>query len=194
MKLLTVSDRINKSLLDTGFLKPHTVDLILGCGDLPPEYLGSLHHQYQVPLFYVQGNHDIRTVEPPPGCINISGRIVSYRGKSFLGFSGSRWYNGNQNQYHEKEMRVFIRRLWFKLWRLKKLDVIATHTPPRFIHDKEDPCHKGFRCYNDLIRKQQPRFFIHGHIHEDFKKPEDRITTINHTVVLNTYDYHVLEI
>lgn len=194
MKLLTVSDRINKSLSQSGALHPQTFDLILSCGDLPPEYLAALHHQFQAPLFYVQGNHDIRHLDPPPGCVNITGRIVTFMNRTFLGFSGSRWYNGNHHQYHERQMRAGIRQLWFQLWRLKKLDVVVTHAPPRHIHDREDPCHKGFRCYNDLIRKHEPRFFIHGHIHQHFKQAEDRTTMVNNTMVLNAYDYHVLEI
>ncbi|MGC1286225.1 MAG: metallophosphoesterase, partial [Streptosporangiaceae bacterium] len=33
-------------------------DLILACGDLPFEYLGSLMNALDVPLVFVPGNHD----------------------------------------------------------------------------------------------------------------------------------------
>ncbi|PID41500.1 MAG: hypothetical protein CR981_03145 [Proteobacteria bacterium] len=195
MKILTVSDRIVKKLVEPDSASPVSgIDLILGGGDLPPEYLAALRNHYHVPLFYILGNHDIRHEIVPTGCIDISRRIISFNGCTFVGFSGSRWYNGNNNQYHEKEMRSQIRKLWFQLWRQQKIDVMLTHAPPRHIHDAEDQCHKGFKCYNRFIEKYSPRFFVHGHIHRFFEKPEDRISIINQTQVINSYGYHIFEI
>ncbi len=195
MKILTVSDRVSTELIEGAAPSPiDKIDLILGCGDLPPEYLRALRVRYDVPLFYILGNHDIRHDTPPDGCLNLTGRIVSYGGAHFLGFSGSRWYNGNQHQYREHEMRSQIRRLWFRLWRLKSLDVIMTHAPPRNIHDADDRCHKGFNCYNRFIKRYQPRYFVHGHIHALFEKPSDRVTIVGNTRVINSYGFHVLDI
>lgn len=195
MKVLTVSDTVVKELVTPTPPAPvKNIDLILGGGDLPPEYLRELRNRYDVPLFYVLGNHDIRHEIAPFGCTNITGKIFSVNGFNFLGFSGSRWYNGNQNQYREHEMRSQIRKLWFKLWRLKTIDVILTHAPPRYIHDAEDRCHKGFKCYRRFINRHEPRFFIHGHIHRLFDSPSDRISIIGKTKVINSYGYHTFEI
>ncbi len=196
MKILSVSDCLSGELIAPDQTAPvANVELIVGCGDLPPEYLASLRVRYDVPLFYVLGNHDIRHQTPPPGCLNITGRIITYKGLHFLGFSGSRWYNGNQNQFREREMQAQIRRLWFRLWRLRRpLDLVVTHAPPRYIHDAEDRCHKGFKCYRRFIDRYRPRFFIHGHIHTFFDKPADRISTVGQTQVINSYGYHVFEI
>lgn len=195
MQILSVSDTVVRELVDRDGESPvSAVDLILGCGDLPPEYLRELRTIYDVPLLYVLGNHDIRHDIEPPGCTDISRRIVTVKGFNFIGFSGSRWYNGNRNQYHEHEMRRQIRKLWFRLWRTKTIDVILTHSPPRGIHDAEDPCHKGFRCYSNFITRYRPRFFIHGHIHRLFDNPSDRISMIGQTQVINSYGYHIFEI
>jgi len=195
MEVLSVSDVIVKKLVDKQQKNlPGAVDLIVACGDLPPEYLFELRRFYDVPLFYILGNHDIRHHTPPAGCIDITGRIAFHEGTSFLGFSGSMWYNGNQNQYHEHEMRSQLRRLWFQLWRLKRLDVVVTHAPPRRIHDAEDRCHRGFRCYHTLIRRHSPRFFIHGHIHRHFEKESDRVTMVGDTAVINSYGFHRLTV
>lgn len=192
MKILSVSDLVDPELIgDNSPLDTASIDLILGCGDLPPEYLSRLRAKYDVPLFYVLGNHDIRHNAVPHGCDNISRRIVSYDGYSFLGFSGSRWYNGNPNQYREREMRAQIRKLWLSLWRLKRLDVIVTHAPPRYVNDAEDRCHRGFNCYRSFIEKYKPRFFIHGHIHRFFDKPADRISVVDQTQVINSYGYYI---
>ena len=195
MKILTVSDRVSTELVDDSTPAPiDKIDLILGCGDLPPEYLRTLRFRYDVPLFYILGNHDIRHDIPPDGCLNLTGRIVEHAGVNFLGFSGSRWYNGNQHQYREHQMRSQIRSLWFRLWRLKSLDVIMTHAPPRHVNDANDRCHKGFKCYNRFISRYQPQYFIHGHIHALFKRPEDRISIVGKTQVINSYGFHVFEI
>jgi len=195
MKILTVSDSVDKDLIVPKSLSPVTgIDLILSCGDLPPEYLCELRNIYEVPLFYVLGNHDIRYQNPPAGCTDITCRIIQFKGVSFLGFSGSRWYNGNENQFREYEMRAQIRKLWFQLWRLKKLDVVVTHAPPRHIHDGEDRCHKGFECYRRFISRYSPRFFVHGHIHSFFNTPSDRISLVGKTEVINSYGYYTFEI
>jgi Icc-related predicted phosphoesterase len=195
MDILSVSDVVVKELVeskDSGLCQ--NIDLIIACGDLPPEYLYELRIQYDVPLFYILGNHDIRHSTPPTGCTNITGRITDHHGINFLGFSGSRWYNGNQNQYREHEMRSQIRRLWFQLWRLRCLDVVVTHSPPRGIHDAEDRCHRGFDCYHALINRHSPRFFIHGHIHKQFENESDRISMVGKTAVINSYGYYTFKI
>lgn len=195
MDVLAVSDVIVKELVESRDSSlGGNFDLITACGDLPPEYLCELRNKYDVPLFYVLGNHDIRHHTPPAGCINLTGRIIFHEGISFLGFSGSRWYNGNRNQYREHEMRSQIRRLWFQLWRLKGLDVVITHAPPRGVHDQEDRCHKGFNCYRTLINRHHPRFFIHGHIHRDFEKESDRISLVGKTTVINSYGHYIFKI
>jgi Icc-related predicted phosphoesterase len=91
-------------------------------------------------------------------------------------------------------MRAIIRRLRPTLWWRGGADVVITHAPPRYIHDAEDHCHKGFECYRRLIGKYQPSYFIHGHIHREFFHPSERITVVDTTKVVNTYGYYLLEI
>ncbi len=197
MKILSVSDTVVKELLEKVGGGPAItgVELVLACGDLPPEYLSALKHRYNTPLYYVLGNHDLRYNESPPmGCLHLNRRIVTVGGLRITGFSGSRWYNGNINQYTEKQMARFIRKMSFSLWRRKGVDLVISHAPPRFIHDAEDPCHRGFRAFRDFIDKYQPRYFIHGHIHTLFEDESERLTRVNSTSVINSYGYHVLEI
>ncbi len=79
MKILSVSDTVVKELLEPVGGGPAIagIELILACGDLPPEYLSALRHRYDTPLLYVLGNHDLRYGESPPvGCIAYPPRIV----------------------------------------------------------------------------------------------------------------------
>jgi Icc-related predicted phosphoesterase len=197
MKILSVSDTVITNLLEPVGGGPAIagIELILACGDLPPEYLSALRHRYDTPLLYVLGNHDLRYAESPPmGCVHIDRQIVTIGDIRITGFSGSRWYNGNINQYTEKQMARFIRQMRFSLWRSRGIDLVITHAPPRFIHDAEDPCHRGFRVFRQFIDKYQPLYFIHGHIHTLFDNDSERLTRVKSTSVINSYGCHVLEI
>lgn len=197
MKILSVADTVVKNLLEPVGGGPAIagIDLILACGDLPPEYLSALKHRYDCQLLYVLGNHDIRYGKSPPvGCVHIHQQIVTIDNIKITGFSGSRWYNGNINQYTEKQMARFIRAMRFSLWRSRGVDLVISHAPPRFIRDAEDPCHRGFRVFQEFINKYQPSYFIHGHIHALFENDSERLTRVKSTSVINSYGYHVLEI
>ncbi len=195
-KILAVSDFIDKTLtrmVETKSLEP--VDFIISCGDLDPEYLSFLRDRLDRPLFYVKGNHDIRyTPTNPIGCENIHRRIISVGCLNILGLEGSMWYNGGANQYTEAMMKKHLLGLWFSLWRKKRIHLVVTHAPPRHIHDKEDVCHRGFECFAALIRKRQPDYFIHGHVHRDFETCADRITRVNNTRIVNTCGYTIIEV
>jgi Icc-related predicted phosphoesterase len=171
------------------------VELILSCGDLPPEYLSFLRGIFGVPLYYVLGNHDIRYESTRPlGCMDLHAKLVRFQGIRLLGLEGSRWYNGGPQQYSEREMKRIIWGLRPKLWIGKGLDIILTHAPPRHIHDEEDQCHRGFRSFRWLVDKYSPRYFIHGHTHALFTDPSERITTLNQTKVINSYGYFIFDI
>jgi len=196
IKILSVSDAVEPMLKqpsDSGLFAD--IDIIISCGDLPPEYLSALAHFVNAPLYYVCGNHDIRyKSKPPQGALNLHGRLLAFEGLNILGLEGSHWYNGGPYQYTEDQMRSMIRRLRPKLWWQKGVDVVVTHAPPRHVHDAEDPCHRGFECFHRLITKYQPKYFIHGHIHQAFDDPSERITVVGKTKVVNTYGYCILEI
>ena len=196
MKILTVSDYVEQALNDrTAAERLAEVELVLSCGDLPPEYLTHLRNVFNVPLYYVRGNHDIRYLSSPPdGCEDIHARLVRFKDLRILGLEGSRWYSGGPHQYTELEMKRTIRRLRPLLWWHRGADIVLTHSPPRYIRDAEDPCHRGFKCFQWLIRKYSPRYFIHGHIHESFPDPAERILTLDNTDVINSCGYYLLEI
>jgi len=196
LKILAVSDFVDKSLtqmVENKTLEP--VDLIISCGDLPPEYLSFLRDRLDRTLFYVKGNHDIRyTPSNPVGCENIHEKIVRFKSLNILGLEGSLWYNGGMNQYMDKEMKKIISGMWFSLWRKGGVHMVVTHAPPRHIHDAEDRCHMGFDSFVKLINKRKPDYFIHGHMHKDFKTHDERITEVNSTKVINTCGFTILEV
>ncbi|MBS7295591.1 MAG: metallophosphoesterase [Treponema sp.] len=114
------------------------------------------------------------------------------------GVSGSLKYNNGLCQYSDFEMKLKLIKMIPKLLKNKKkygtyLDIFLTHATPRHIHDHEDPCHKGFECFNWFIEKFKPTYLIHGHIHL-YDMREERIGVYNNTTVINAYAHHILEI
>jgi Icc-related predicted phosphoesterase len=196
MRILVVADTVVRGLSADTFNPELTqgVDLILSCGDLPPEYLTFLTEKTGLPLYYIKGNHDIRYRQTPPGgCLHIHRKIVSYNGIRLLGLGGSRWYNGGMNQYSEPQMKKYIRLLWFSLLKKRGVDILLTHAPPRWIGDAEDLCHRGFKCFRTLLEKYQPLYMVHGHIHRLFEDDTQRKSSFGVTQVINCYGYYILD-
>ncbi len=195
MRILSVADVVVPAIYPR-IDKRHfgRIDLLLGCGDLPPEYLTHLAHVFDVPLFYVKGNHDIRYGDSPPrGCRDIHERVVRFEGLNFMGLEGSMWYNGGPYQYTEKQMARKIRQLRPTIWWRRGVDIVVTHAPPKGIHDGQDLCHRGFACFRRLIQSQRPVFFIHGHIHRHFENESARRTIVGETWIINSYGHTILE-
>jgi len=132
MKILTIADIVVPALqgdLDAGCFKG--IELVLSCGDLPPEYLVSLVNTLEVPLYYVRGNHDLRYENKPlEGCVDLHSKLVRVNNLNILGFEGSRWYNNGPQQYTDSQMAAIIRRQRFTLWRKGGPDIVITHAPP----------------------------------------------------------------
>ena len=195
MKILAVSDFIeplHSDLLESSTLSD--VELILSCGDLPPDYLSALSKAFGAPLYYIRGNHDIRyESSPPKNCFDIHAQVVSFGERTILGLGGSHWYNGRPLQYTEAQMHQIVRFLRLRLRRYAGLDIVVAHAPPRHIHDAEDPCHRGFQVFRRLIDRYQPKYFLHGHIHRRFDDPGQRITRIGQTRVINCSGYYIFE-
>ena len=113
------------------------------------------------------------------------------------GVSGSIQYNKGLNQYTEHQMKRKLIMMIPSLIRNKLkygryLDILLTHASPRHIHDKEDPCHKGFECFNWFINKFKPKYLVHGHIHL-YDARETRITKTETTTVVNAYAHLLIE-
>ncbi len=161
MRILSVSDHVEPMLYEPGAYKSFSgIDLILSCGDLPPEYLTYLVTVFNVPLFYIKGNHDgIYDLKPPQGCVDLHGKIIVYKGVRIMGLEGSHWYNGGQLQYTEKQMARMVIKTKFKIWWHRGVDIIISHAPPRHVHDGKDPCHRGLNASGALLTDILPNIF-----------------------------------
>ncbi len=115
-----------------------------------------------------------------------------------VGASGSIRYNNGMCQYTDRGMKFKLIKLIPRLLINKLLygrycDIFLTHSPPRHIHDKEDPCHRGFQCFRWFLKKFKPAYMIHGHIHlYDIQTP--RVSIYHDTTIINVYSHYILDL
>ena len=196
MKILCLSDEECPALWDyytPGKLKGY--DLILSCGDLKASYLSFIVTMARCPVLYVHGNHDTNySRKPPEGCDCIEDQLIEYNGLRILGLGGCRRYRPGDHQYTDKEMRKRIRKLRFKLWWHKGVDIVIAHAAPYGVGDDNDICHRGFEAFVELIEKYQPKYFLHGHIHMNYGKDIQRVKQLGSTLVINVYERYELDI
>lgn len=207
MNILTVSDEVVPTIYHGSIRERFgNVQLVLGCGDLPPSYLEFIISMLDVPCLFVPGNHD---GEPERteyggqhtwanGAINIDGRVVQHNGLVLGGLGGSVWYNGGLHQYTQRHMRARVlallpRILWYRRKNGYGLDILLTHSPPAGIQDGTG-AHAGFTALRWLLDRFPPRYHIHGHIHHNYRMNAATETDTGRTIVINTTGYRVLSI
>ncbi len=206
MKILAVSDQVVERIYalaaDQYF---NDIDMILGCGDLPYEYLEYLVTIINKPLYYVPGNHDpeynpANKASKAEGGINLDQKILRTKDLLIAGIGGSIRYRPNGvNQYTQAEMyfrilKLFPKLVYNRLFHGRALDILITHSPPLGIHDDDTHAHQGLKALNLLIRWAKPRYHFHGHTHFYRQNLEASTTKVGETQVMNIFPYKIIEI
>jgi Icc-related predicted phosphoesterase len=174
------------------------VDLVLGCGDLPREYLEFVVSLLDKPLFFVPGNHDVDEYCVPGGR-SIDGTFAKYDRMLIAGAGGSIRYKPEgrhqytQRQMYQRVLPMLPRMLLRRIIHGRRLDVFVAHASPRGVQDASDPAHTGFNAFHALIKIGRPRYLVHGHthIHRNLEPSETRI---DDTWVVNVYPQRVLDL
>lgn len=214
MRILCISDQVDPLVYSPRMRERYKdIDLVLSAGDLPPEYLGFITSMLNVDLLYVAGNHDLTALEArgvyrwaedgveeldrSTGAIDMGFKLRTERGLIILGLPGSMLYNKGANQYSEFRMSLrlalLVPKLCFnKLFRGRAMDIVLTHASPLGIHDRDDLCHRGFKCYLWLMRVFKPKWLIHGHIHL-YDLADVRISSYDETTVINAFGHWILD-
>ena len=167
--------------------------MIISCGDLPLYYLNFLIDAFNVPCFYVPGNHDKQfESEQPQGWVSLDQKIVTHQGITLAGLGGSPFYNGESPfQYTESEMYWRCFKLKAKLLWQKKVDIFVSHSPAVGLGDiKNSRIHKGFKSIKNFLQHQQPKLFVYGHVHLTYGT--QRMGIFDETLFVNSYGkYHL---
>lgn len=215
VRVLAVSDEVDDALCANVSLAAGA-ELIVGCGDLPFDYLRHLMNAFDVPLVFVPGNHDpdvsgyrlsragltLRAGLPqrapwPDGASNADGRIVDAAGLRVAGLGGCRRYSAGPNQYSDRQQsrraRALSRRArWRQLRDGRGVDILLTHAAPRGAGDCDDPVHLGFTALNGLVARLGPALLLHGHVGPgELANP---VRQLEQTSVRNVAGRHLLDI
>jgi uncharacterized protein len=196
MKILVVSDEESAYLWD--HYRPGRlagIDMILSAGDLKANYLSFLVTMANRPLLYVHGNHD-GTYDrlPPEGCDCIDDKLVTVNGLRILGLGGCVMYNRGPYQYTEQQMQRRIKKLAFKLYRSKGVDIVLTHAPVRGYGDEDNITHRGFEAFLPLLDKYKPKYLVHGHVHQRYAGPSfERIRRYGDTTIINASERFIID-
>lgn len=205
MKILAVSDQIEKNLTVPSVKgRMAGVELIVGCGDLPYEYLEFLLTVLNVPLIYVPGNHDpVYNADKPStkaeGGTFLDGKLRRVKNLWMAGLGGSIRYRPEAvNQYSQSEMyarvtRILPRVIWNHL-QGRRLDILVTHSPPLGVHDDDDLAHTGFAALRQFIQWFKPRYLLHGHTMFYKQNLVDPVTQVGQTKVINVYPYRIIDL
>ncbi|WP_028973768.1 metallophosphoesterase [Spirochaeta cellobiosiphila] len=221
MKILVVADHIDPLVYSNSIKKRfEDVDLILGAGDLPLEYYGFIVSSLNKPCYFVFGNHHLKrfnfykkkSSEMDPrawmdtvqyehhfGATYVGGKVIrTPKNLLMAGLGGSIRYNGDDNQYTDLGMylncfKLIPKLIYNKIKYGRYLDILLTHSPPKGIHDKPDPCHIGFKAFLWFMRVFKPKYLIHGHIHL-YELNAKRQSRYYETIIINAYDHIVIDL
>jgi uncharacterized protein len=194
VRLLAVSDEVELQLLDERTVASKgRVDLVIGCGDLPADYLDALSTLYAAPLLFVRGNHDPpgRRGDYPPAA-EIDGRVVKDKGLIIAGLEGSIRYSDGAHQYNERQMMVKVIALRARLG-FRRLDILITHGPPAGINEGTDAPHRGLMAVRRAVEWMRPRLLLHGHVHPHGRDIV-RESQLGETRVINVVGHRVIEL
>lgn len=219
MKILCISDQIDPLIYSSTIKERFAdIDLVLSAGDLPLDYLEFIVTTLNKPVLFVFGNHNLKELpfyKPSfedrlrirsfqeerdalsSGAVHVGSKVYKEGNLIIMGLGGSLRYNNGPNQFTNGQMnyeiwRLIPRLLFNKLRYGRFLDILLTHAPPLGIHDKEDPCHRGFKAFLWFMRVFKPRYLIHGHIHL-YDLQDVRTTTYLQTQVINAYSHYLID-
>ena len=199
IRILAVSDEPDFSI-DSAATRERIgpVDLIIGAGDLEPDYLSFVADAFDAPLRYIRGNHDVgpawshtrRHLLPEP---MQDGKVIEELGLRLVGFSGSPIYNERNMQVSALGMWTRVIGAWSAAHRARPV-MVVTHAPPRDINDDDDLPHRGFTAFRWLADRLEPPLWLHGHTALVRRGIDDRTTRRNGTLFYNCTGATLIEL
>lgn len=203
VRILAISDEPDPSLEAARTRQAlGAIDLVIGCGDLKPDYLDFVGDAFCVPVHYVRGNHDVGeswelsdndpTQSRAPEALP-DGRVVREAGIRIVGFSGS-------PPYSARGFEVPAGKMWWRVGRFGLFQrrgrplLVVTHAAPRDAGDGPDQPHRGFRAFRWLAERLQPPLWLHGHTTLARRDREARSTRLGRTLLYNCVGSTLVEL
>jgi hypothetical protein len=199
IRILAISDEPDPSL-DSRATRAGlgAIDLIIGAGDLQPEYLSFVCDAFGAPLRYVRGNHDVGAAwahtepailpEPMPDA-----RLVNESGLRLIGFSGSPTYGGRGLEVPASGMWRKALLAWLRTAHARPV-LVVSHAPPRDVNDDDDLAHRGFTAFRWLMGRLEPPLWLHGHTALVRRGIDERSVQRNGTLFYNCTGATLIEL
>ncbi len=184
MKILAIADRPPTTpVRDTvDREQPH---LIITLGDLDGYDLRGLDAITTIPKIGVYGNHCSGNYFDDFGIENMHLATKEIDGILFGGFEGSiRYKKGDAPMYTEEEAGNLLTGFPY-------VDIMIAHSPPKGIHDEDDPAHQGLQALREYVERVQPKYFLHGHTYVSTGLKEDMLGA---TKVVHVYADQILNL
>jgi Icc-related predicted phosphoesterase len=155
-------------------------DVLISCGDIPDETILQAASRCRCrEILAVKGNHDSSgPFRQPIRDMHLA--TFQFRGVTFGGFCGSWKYKPKGNYLFEQSEVENM------LAAFPPVDVFVAHNSPRLVHDRDDEVHLGFASFSNYIQRARPKFFLHGHQHQDVE------SIAGATRVIGTYGHRFL--
>jgi uncharacterized protein len=184
MKIIAIADRPPRTPIRET-VERERPDLIVTLGDLDMYALRGLDMITTVPKIGVYGNHCSGNYFEDLGIENMHLKTKEIGGVLFGGFEGSvRYKPGDAPLYTEEEAAALLRDFPY-------VDVMIAHSPPRGMHDEDDPAHQGLAALRAYVLEKRPRYFLHGHTYVSTGLRED---ALGDTKVVHIYADQVLRL
>jgi len=199
IRILAVSDEPDPSLESEATRRRlGRIDLIIGAGDLQPEYLAFIADAFHAPMRYVRGNHDYGAAwahterqflpEPMPDAA-----LVSEGGLRLIGFSGSPKYHEEGTQVTALDMWAKVLLAWLRASHARPV-LVVSHAPPRDVNDDQDRAHRGFTAFRWLTSRLAPPLWLHGHTALVRRGIDDRSARLGETLFYNCTGATLIEL
>jgi uncharacterized protein len=199
IRILAVSDEPDPALdspATRAGLGP--LDMVIGAGDLQPEYLSFVGDAFGAPLHYVRGNHDVGAAwahtepallpEPMPDA-----KLVDEAGLRLVGFSGSPMYSGRGLEVPAGGMWRKALLAWVRAAPARPV-LVVSHAPPRDVNDDDDLAHRGFTAFRWLMGRLEPPLWLHGHTALVRRGIDQRSVRMNRTLFYNCTGATLIEL
>ncbi len=194
-RILVLADEIDESLDSPGTRRRlGEVDLVIGCGDLPVDYLQFVTDAFDAPLAYVRGNHDVGGAWATGDATALhlpeplaDGVPWTDGGLTVVGFSGIPFHGGGGLQRRDFTTWRAVLAAWARLrWRPGRAPILPiSHVAPRGINDGPDRMHRGSMPLRWLAARLRPPLWLHGHTTLVTRRLEDRAMLRDGTLFYN---------
>jgi calcineurin-like phosphoesterase family protein len=168
IRILAISDDPDHALDDARNRDPlGQVDLVVGCGDLSPDWLSFVADAFLAPLVYVRGNHDDRGPWPEPKGVPVAASGVDRKtlpGLPILALSWPRFTRDGARHDERSAWRQVASLGRHAIRSPRPPMLVVSHVPPRDAGDTPtDPYHRGYSAYRFLADRVRPPLWLHGH-------------------------------